>query len=345
MLTEATGLLYRQASSLLSEMAPKGSQPSVAILRAEPHPRLQALAKQAGHLEVQQSLRSTFRALEAMGVEPSTRLSDRTFDLILLLPGKQREQTLGWMALAMQQLKADGRLLVCCPNTMGAKSYEKRLHTLAGNIEGFSKSKCRCFSARRTPELNEALMRAWVEASAVRRVPQLGLYSQPGIFSWDRADPGSEMLLACLPDKLFGKGMDLGCGNGYLSIHALKHFPDIEELHAVDAERLAVDCAAMNLEPFADRTWQTHWCDATEEPLPGGLDWVLLNPPFHSGKQQDMELGQAIIGAACRSLKPGGHLFLVANRHLPYEAILRQQLRSFTTLRQEQGYKVIEGVR
>jgi 16S rRNA (guanine1207-N2)-methyltransferase len=340
-LTEAAALLYRQASSLIAE----AEQPSVAILHAEPHPLLRALADQAGHLELQQSLRGTYLALEADGLQPSTRLSDRSFDLILLLPGKQREQTLGWMAQAMEQLRDGGRLLVCCPNAMGAKSYEKRLQSLAGNIESFSKSKCRCFAARRTPELDRALMQAWTEAAAVRRVPQLGLYSQPGLFSWDRPDPGSEMLLACLPGELAGRGMDLGCGNGYLSVQALKRFPGIDGLHAIDAERLAVDCAAMNLEPFADRGWQTHWCDATEEPLPDNLDWALLNPPFHSGKQQDTELGQKIIAAACRSLKPGGHLFLVANRQLPYEAVLRQQLRSFTTLRQEQGYKVIEGRR
>lgn len=346
MLTETAGLLYQQACVLLSELA--GKRLSIAILHAKPHPLLQTIAEQAGLLEVQQSLRSTYRALEADGMQPVTRLSKRNFDLILLLPGKQREQTLGWMAQAMRQLKERGHLLLCCPNSMGAKSYEKRLHELAGiagNVTGLSKSKCRCIYARRTLEVDMELMQAWIDASAVRRVDELGLYSQPGLFSWNRPDPGSDLLLGNLPSDLSGAGMDLGCGNGYLSVHALKRFPDIDKLHAIDAERLAVDCAAMNLEPFPDREWQTHWCDATQEPLPENLDWVLLNPPFHSGKQQDTELGQEIVRAACQSLKPGGRLFLVANRHLPYEAVLQQHLRSFTTLKQEQGFKVIEGKR
>ena len=338
-LTDAADLLYRQVSPQIAEL----EQPAVAILNAEPHPTLKGLATATDRLEVQQHLRASYRVLEADGMHPVTHLSDHDFDLILLLPGKQREQNLGRMAQAMRQLKTNGRLLVCCPNTMGAKSYEKRLHELAGNIAGSSKSKCRCFSACRTPALDSAIQQAWIDAAAVQRMPQSGLYSQPGLFSWDRSDPGSNLLLAHLPSGLAGRGMDLGCGYGYLSVQALKRFPDIHELHAVDTDRLALDCTAMNLKPFTEHTWHTHWLDATQEPLPDNLDWVLLNPPFHSGQQQDTGLGQAIIDAACRSLRPGGRLFLVANRHLPYESVLCRQLRHFTTLKQEAGFKVIEG--
>ena len=47
-----------------------------------------------------------------------------------------------------------------------------------------------------------------------------------------------------------------------------------------------------------------------------------MNPPFHDGGTEDQALGQAFIRRAAEALRPGGTLWLVANRHLPYEATL-----------------------
>jgi 16S rRNA (guanine1207-N2)-methyltransferase len=47
-----------------------------------------------------------------------------------------------------------------------------------------------------------------------------------------------------------------------------------------------------------------------------------MNPPFHSGQATDVDLGRAFLATAAASLRRGGKLFLVANRQLPYEAVL-----------------------
>ena len=47
----------------------------------------------------------------------------------------------------------------------------------------------------------------------------------------------------------------------------------------------------------------------------------------------------------CRSLRPGGRLWLVANRQLPYEAALGGRFDTVRTLAQEQGYKVVCAVK
>jgi 16S rRNA (guanine1207-N2)-methyltransferase len=49
-----------------------------------------------------------------------------------------------------------------------------------------------------------------------------------------------------------------------------------------------------------------------------------MNPPFHTSRDGDPELGRAFISAAKRCLKSKGSLYLVANRHLPYETSLEQ---------------------
>ena len=57
------------------------------------------------------------------------------------------------------------------------------------------------------------------------------------------------------------------------------------------------------------------------------------------------DIGRAFIAAAAEALRPGGRLLLVANRHLPYEAVLDAHFGSVRTLAQQQGFKVIEAVK
>jgi 16S rRNA (guanine1207-N2)-methyltransferase len=44
-------------------------------------------------------------------------------------------------------------------------------------------------------------------------------------------------------------------------------------------------------------------------------------------------------------LQPGGRLYLVANRHLPYEAVLDASFGSVRMLAQREGFKVVEATR
>ena len=57
-------------------------------------------------------------------------------------------------------------------------------------------------------------------------------------------------------------------------------------------------------------------------------DVIVSNPPFHTQSRADRpDIGRRFIAVAAEALKPGGRLWLVANRHLPYEAVLTRELR------------------
>ncbi|MBI1220687.1 MAG: methyltransferase [Rhodobacteraceae bacterium] len=150
-----------------------------------------------------------------------------------------------------------------------------------------------------------------------------GFRTLPGVFSADGVDAGSAMLAAALPEKLPRKVMDLGAGWGFLSRAVLAH-PEVEELHLVEAEAAALDCARLNI---TDPRAQFHWADALRFRLPGPVGAVVMNPPFHTGRAADPALGAAFIKAAAGMLSPSGTLWMVANRHLPYEPVLRAAFR------------------
>lgn len=180
-------------------------------------------------------------------------------------------------------------------------------------------------------------LEAAIAAGAPRLSASLDLWTQPGVFSWDRPDPGTARLLDALP-PLAGRGADLGCGLGVLA-RAVLASPAVTRLDLVDIDRRAVAAARRNL---ADPRAFAHWADARLEPRLTGLDFVVMNPPFHDGGREAHALGQAFIARAHGALRSGGALWLVANRHLPYEAGLSARFATVALRGEDRAYKVYE---
>lgn len=145
-----------------------------------------------------------------------------------------------------------------------------------------------------------------------------GFWTAPGVFSADGIDPASELLAAHLPDRLGARVGDLGAGWGFLSAHVLTR-ADVKVVHLVEADHMALECARRNV---GDARAVFHWADATQWAASQRLDCVVMNPPFHVSRAADTALGQAFVAAAARVLTPQGQLWMVANRHLPYEQAL-----------------------
>jgi 16S rRNA (guanine1207-N2)-methyltransferase len=343
----ASELLYAKAARWLEGR----DSARILALNAVADPALRGLAE-THVLTVQQAFRPDWLQLQRMGIAPVASLeeiapvaAEQDFDLTLVLPRKQREESLGLLAIGMLALRPDGMLMAACANDMGGKSYEKRLAELDGPVEGVAKSHCRLFRTRRSARFDQVRAEAWIRAAAPRTVPAHGLIARPGNFSWEEPDSGSELLRHYLENRpLGGSGMDLCCGYGYLAHRILAACPGISELYLVDADRHALDCAIANTEG-AHVAVHARWLDATSESLPAGLDWIVLNPPFHRGKAEDITLGQAIAARACQSLKPGGRLAMVANRQLPYERLCGEMLTTCDVAEQSKGFKVLDGIR
>ncbi|MEM7489093.1 MAG: methyltransferase [Pseudomonadota bacterium] len=165
-----------------------------------------------------------------------------------------------------------------------------------------------------------------------------GFLTAPGVFSADGIDPGSALLARHI-DGLSGRVCDLGAGWGFLS-DAVLASDRVTGVALVEAERAALDCARLNV---TDPRASFHWADART--FDGGpFDWVVSNPPFHTSRKADPDLGRAFLRAAAR-LAPRGRLRMVANRHLPYEAALADAFAETLVLAERDGYKVIEAGR
>ncbi len=164
-----------------------------------------------------------------------------------------------------------------------------------------------------------------------------GYWRAAAVFSADGVDPASAMLAEALPKQIGAEIADLGAGWGYLSGQVLSR-GTVTGLHLVEADHTALECAQKNV---TDARATFHWDDATTWSPPKPLDAVVMNPPFHTGRAADVDLGRAFIRNAARILKPSGQLFMVANRHLPYEAELGERFAKVAELVGDNRFKIL----
>lgn len=156
------------------------------------------------------------------------------------------------------------------------------------------------------------------------------LISLPNVFSADRLDGGSRLLLEHLRELAPGERLlDLACGNGVLGLAAFRAGLAPRVVFA-DESAMAVASARANAErlfPDAPEAFAYHHGDGVAHYQGPAVDLALCNPPFHLNHAVDDYAGRRLLQQCARLLAPGGRLCLVANRHLDYRPVLRKQFR------------------
>ena len=270
------------------------------------------------------------------------RIEDGSWPMGLVLLTKHKEENFANIARGWSLLEPGGMLVCAGSNDDGAASLERQVGKVFGLTDTLSKFHSRVFWVtkrdRPPPEY-------WQKLATLQSIIDLGasdIVSQPGIFSWDHIDPGSALLTTGWPEDLGGHVADFGCGWGYLSF-ILRAYGSVQRIDLIDAEYRAIEAARVNVNDDARASF--HWLDLTRERTPATYDAIVCNPPFHTGRASTPALGQAIIEAAARSLRPGGQFYMVANRGLPYEPMLKASFASFETLADNNKFRVTRAIR
>jgi len=286
-------------------------------------------ALEAGRVHVITTLRPDHDHFAARGYACVTAPEGRYAAALVCLP---RAKDLARATVAAAADATDGPVIVDGDKTDGIESMLRalRAHPRAQPAEPLSKAHGKIFALAPGARLDE-----WRAAGP--HAIEGGLMTAPGSFSADGIDPGSRYLADTLPAKLGSRVIDLGGGWGYLAVRALAR-DGIERLDLVEAELTALDCARQNV---TDPRAHLHWADATRWQPDTRADTVITNPPFHMGRAADPGLGRAFIAAAAGMLRPAGALWLVANRHLPYETTLAQHFNRVEEAAGDTRFKIL----
>lgn len=311
------------------------------FLGARPHP---SLSQWRTLITGWQPFKPLADAWDSAGFARVDMVPKETWPLVMILPGKSRDETLALFAIARAHLEPGGTLIAAMPNSAGAGRYEKELATATGSVSSTQKNKCRAFFAIHDGSWNDSLFQTWQDSTGLKSIPGSHYLTCAGVFSADHIDPGSLLLTKLLPANLRGLAADLGAGWGYLSDQVLRRYPGISRIDLFEADSRALDCARRNLETHDPSVHEIHfhWHDVARG-IPGSYDVILMNPPFHTGQSTDPDLGRAFITSAATALRRGGSLLLVANRCLPYEAHLQACGLAWRKIQEDSTYKVLSG--
>jgi len=172
------------------------------------------------------------------------------------------------------------------------------------------------------------------------------LTTDSGVFSGDRVDAGTKLLLleAPLPPPT-GHLLDLGCGYGPIAV-TLAHRSPEATVWAVDVNERAVALCAENARTTGQTNVRAIVGDSPEAAIAHGLSpdvrfaAIYSNPPIRIGKPA---LHQLLIGWLAL-LAPDGEAHLVVQKHLGSDSLVRWLIEAgwpTTRLTSRAGYRIL----
>ena len=160
------------------------------------------------------------------------------------------------------------------------------------------------------------------------------LTNHANVFSKEKLDIGARFFI-----EHFGKlpaadhVIDLGCGNGVLSLMASQHQPKAH-FHLIDESYMAIASARSNLAQSELTDEQQHFynSDCLSQYTGPKADLILCNPPFHQQHTVGDQIAWRMFQQSAKNLTERGELWVVANRHLAYHHKLKRLFKHCRTV-------------
>nr|WP_247887102.1 methyltransferase [Azospirillum sp. SYSU D00513] len=256
----------------------------------------------------------------------------------------------GWDAFEMSLHALAARLPPGAPlwivggNDEGITSAPKRLAGLVEGGETLSiKRRARVLETRRTAEPARGGLEDWRETVAFAlpgRAEPLDLVSYPGLFAHGRLDPGTEALLAVLPEIAPGTNvLDFGSGAGVIARAVRERAPEAK-LTLLDIDAVALHAARQNV-PDAELVLSDGLAGlGTRERF--GL--IVSNPPLHRGKDEDFGMLEDLVKGTKQYLKLRGALIAVTQRTAGVGKLFKTAFGHADLLAETNQYQVWRGV-
>jgi len=158
------------------------------------------------------------------------------------------------------------------------------------------------------------------------------IVGKPGVWAWDRLDPGTAALLEVVEVRPGDTVLDLGCGTGVIG--AAAQVPP-GRVTLVDCNVAAVACAERTLAANGLSDAQARLADGVDGFPLDSFDLVLSHLPRGRAVQEEL------IRGAARVLRPGGRFYLVAHKRVGVKGAIAYSRDLFGhcgVVRQKKGY-------
>lgn len=163
------------------------------------------------------------------------------------------------------------------------------------------------------------------------------IYSDNGVFSKDRFDYGTRVLLNSVDiDKLFGNVLDFGCGLGVVGI-ILGTFNKGINIDMVDINERAIDLAKNNL--VLNNVKANVFVSDIYSNIDNKYDFIITNPPIRAGKN----VIRGFLLGSYDYLKDDGILYFVMRKDHGVKSMIKELSVKFNTsiVNKDKGFYVV----
>ncbi|GGO00814.1 ribosomal RNA large subunit methyltransferase G [Microbispora bryophytorum] len=189
--------------------------------------------------------------------------------------------------------------------------------------------------------------RSYALPADVGVVSGLTVVNHAGVFSAERLDAGTRLLLRSLPARTGAEHVvDLGCGNGVVGLAAALSNGEAEVTFIDESyQALASAEATFRLNAGAQAAARFVAADGLADFPPGTADLVLNNPPFHTHRGRTDATAWRMFNGSRAALRRGGELWVVGNRHLGYHVKLRRLFGNCEVVASDPKFVVLRAVK
>lgn len=163
------------------------------------------------------------------------------------------------------------------------------------------------------------------------------IYSDNGVFSKDRFDYGTRVLLNSVDiDKLSGNVLDLGCGLGVVGI-ILGTFNKGINIDMVDINERAIDLAKNNF--VLNNVKANVFVSDIYSNIDNKYDFIITNPPIRAGKN----VIRGFLLGSYDYLKDDGILYFVMRKDHGVKSMIKELSVKFNTsiVNKDKGFYVV----
>ncbi|OJF90129.1 class I SAM-dependent methyltransferase [Alkalibacterium sp. 20] len=173
----------------------------------------------------------------------------------------------------------------------------------------------------------------------------LKLYTDSGVFSKDRVDFGSQVLIEAIDAAVFlnDKLLDMGCGYGPVGLSLAKAYPNLT-VDMVDVNERALDLARKSAELNQIKNVNIYRSFIYEEVKEPAFGAVISNPPIRAGK----EVVHQIITEAHNHLADKGVLIIVIQKKQGAPSAKQRMIDVFGNVERiglDKGYWVLQSIK
>ncbi|OPG13958.1 methyltransferase [Microbispora sp. GKU 823] len=204
-----------------------------------------------------------------------------------------------------------------------------------------------CSPASGAPRGENPWPRSYALPADVGVVSGLTVVNHAGVFSSERLDAGTRLLLRSLPTRTGAEHVvDLGCGNGVIGLAAALSNREAEVTFIDESyQALASAEATFRANAGAGTAARFVAADGLSGFPPGTADLVLNNPPFHTHRGRTDATAWRMFNGSRAALRRGGELWVVGNRHLGYHVKLRRLFGNCEVVASDPKFVVLRAVK